>query len=178
MLPTEQADFFRIVTATLNAYGRFPEPRELEAWWQECRGLSLDALEAALKAHRADQDRGERAPRPVDITRRMKTGQRNAQNCAAVDPTGQCQYPGIFSDGTTGDGPWYCPWHRTDRVGDEASRWIEVSRRVPFEEARAKQTQRHADTGATSPAAKAVRAAMSGRRGNFAAVAPKLEDAA
>jgi hypothetical protein len=142
MLPTEQAQFFTLVGRSLNAYGKFPEQRELMAWWDECRNLSLEALQTALKSHRDDPDRGERAPRPVDITRRMKTGTRDAQRCTATDHTGQCQYPGIFSEGTAGEGPWYCPWHRQERAGPEASRWIERSRDVPYEVARAKRIER------------------------------------
>lgn len=142
MLPTEQARFFQVVAEQLGAYGKHPQQSDLEAWWRECRGMSIDALEAAFKVHRDDQERGERAPRPVDVTRRMRNGARDAQRCACVDTTGPCEYPGIFSDGTMGDGPWYCPWHRLDRVGPEAARWIEVSCKVPYEEALAKRRAR------------------------------------
>lgn len=142
MLPTEQARFFEIITEALGAYGKFPSKQELNPWWIECRAMSLEGLEVALKAHKEDPDRGERAPRPVDLTRRLKTGNRDGQRCAASSPSGQCQYPGIFSDGTTGEGPWYCPWHRQDRVGPEAFRWIDISHNVPWEEASAKRTER------------------------------------
>lgn len=140
MLPTEQGKFFDVVSAALGAYAKFPSQPELEAWWRECKPMTLEAMEAALKSHKADPDRGERAPRPADITRRMKTGKRDAARCSCTDPTGQCEYPGIFSDGTGGEGPWFCPWHRLERQGPEASRWIEVSRNVPWEEAQAKRT--------------------------------------
>lgn len=143
MLPTEQTRFIEVVQQELGAYGKTPEQRELEAWWRECKGLSIDALEAAFKSHRADSDRGERAPRPVDITRRMKTGARDAQRCAATDVVhGQCEYPGIFSDGTTGEGQWFCPWHRVDRAGPEASVWIERSREIPYAFAMRKREER------------------------------------
>lgn len=182
MLPTEQAKFFEAVQRTLNAYGKFPEQRELEAWWYECSRLSLDALEVALKSHRADPDRGERAPRPVDITRRMKTGARTASQCAAVDPSGRCEYPGIFSDGTMGEGPWYCPWHRQDRVGPEASHWIDVSRNVPWERAREKHVARFAQEALRAPAVIATTADLAkGRRGNLGALLARYdrtEDAA
>lgn len=142
MYPTEQARFFETINQALGAYGKFPERRELEAWWGECRSLTLEGLQVALKAHRDDPDRGERAPRPVDLTRRLKTGNRDEQRCAATDMTGRCEYPGIFSDGTMGEGPHYCPWHRTDRSGPDASAWIERSRNIPFEVARAKRIDR------------------------------------
>lgn len=142
MLPTEQVEFFRSVQDTLGAYGKHPEQRELDAWWRECKALSLEALKVAFKSHREDPDRGERAPRPVDITRRMKAGAADARRCFARDVTGQCEYPGLFSDGHSGEGPWFCPWHRRDRSGPEASRWIEVSREVPWETANAKRIAR------------------------------------
>lgn len=169
MLPTEQGKFFEAVTRSLSAYGRFPEQRDLEAWWHECRSMTLEGLEAALKSHRDDPDRGERAPRPVDITRRMKTGSRNAQQCAAVDHTGRCEYLGIFSDGTSGEGPWYCPWHREDRASEESSRWIEVSRRVRWDDAHAKRTARMAEEAQRAPTVATTRERMrTEARGNLA----------
>ena len=152
MLPTEQAQFFEIIGHALAAYGKYPEKRELEAWWRECRSLTLEALEAALKAHKADQDRGERAPKPADISRRMKAGDRDAQRCAATDPNGQCAYPGIFSDGTQGEGSWYCPLHRSDRVGPEASRRIDYSQSMPWDEFRAKQIAKRLAESQRAPA--------------------------
>ena len=142
MLPSERDDFVSFVTKALGAYSKRPTAADLEDWWEECRSLSLEALRAAFKAHRDDPDRGERAPRPVDITRRMKAGVRDAARCAARDMTGQCEYPGIFSQGTAGEGAWRCPWHRDDMAGPEASRWIEVSRKVPYAEALAKREER------------------------------------
>jgi hypothetical protein len=142
MLPTEQPRFFELVTQALAAFGKYPEQRDLEAWWRECKGLSLDGLEAALKSHRDDPDRGERAPRPVDITRRMKSGSADARRCAARDHTGQCEYPGIFGEATNGEGLWYCPWHRQDRAGPEATLWIERSREIPWDIASARRIER------------------------------------
>jgi hypothetical protein len=142
MLPAEQPRFFEVVTHALAAYGKSPATADLESWWRECRPLTIDALEVAFKSHRDDQERGERAPRPADITRRMKAGTADARLCAAADHTGRCGYPGLFSDGTAGEGSWYCPWHRVDRSGPEASRWIEVSRTTPFEVAQAKRVAR------------------------------------
>lgn len=166
MLPTEQVRFAGMIQRALGAYGKFPDQRELEAWWLECRGLTVDALETALKSHRDDPDRGERAPRPVDITRRMKTGSRNAQSCAAMDTTGQCQYPGIFSEGTAGEGPWYCYWHRQDRAGPEASKWIQISRDVPYETARAKRIERMNAQAERAPSVVATAHAIALRHGN------------
>lgn len=186
MLPTEQTRFFEIISRTLNAYGKFPDTRELEAWWHECRNLSLEGLDSALRSHREDQDRGERAPRPVDITRRMKVGNRDANKCAATDPTGRCEYPGIFSEGTGGDGPWYCPWHRIEHAGPEASAWIERSREIPYEVAKAKREERMTAEAQRTPTVIATAWDMAHNarapRGNFSSFIPpamqREEDAA
>jgi hypothetical protein len=143
MLPTEQARFFGIVADALGAYAKYPSPQDLEAWWRECQKFTLDALEVGLKSHKEDPDRGERAPRPADITRRLKTGSREGSRCADVDPTGRCEYQGVFSDGTLGEGSWYCPWHRLERSGPEASRFIEASRNYAEEGAFAKRLARY-----------------------------------
>ncbi len=152
MLPTEQPKFIQSVQAILGAYGKAPDQRDLESWWRECKPLSFDAFEVAVKAHRDDPDRGERAPRPVDITRRMKVGVQDAKRCACYDVTGRCEYPGIFGDGTTGESSYYCPWHRLDRQSPEASAWIQRSREIPWEVASAKRIERiRATEIATAP---------------------------
>lgn len=166
MLPTEQAKFFEIVNRAMSAYAKFPDKRELEGWWYECRGLTLDALESALQSHKDDADRGERAPKPADITRRMKTGARSAEGCAFADASGRCQYPGIFSDGTGGSDRWYCHWHRVDRSGPEALRWIEISRNVPYEEAQAKRVVRMNAEAQRAPAVMEVAHAIALKHGN------------
>lgn len=152
MLPDEREKFIEVVTRALAAYGKHPTGEEFEAWWYECRGLSLEAVQAAFTAHRDDPERGERAPRPVDITRRMKAGQRDAGRCAARDANAQCAYPGLFSDGTGGDGPWWCPLHRVERAGPEASKRIAYSLETPWEDFRARQMAKRAGDGARSPA--------------------------
>lgn len=152
MLPDEREGFMEVVTRALAAYGKHPNGEEFEAWWYECRGLSLEAVRAAFSAHKDDPDRGERAPRPVDLTRRMKTGQRDASRCAARDANAQCAYPGLFSDGTGGDGPWWCPLHRIERVGAEASKRIDYSQQVSWETFRAKQLAKRLVEATASPA--------------------------
>ena len=142
MLPSDHDEFVELVTKALAGYARRPSADDLEDWWDKCHRLSLEGLRAAFKAHEDDPERGERAPRPVDITRRMKAGSSDALRCAARDTTGQCEYPGIFNEGTNGEGRWWCPWHRLDHAGPEASRWIEVSRQVPYAEAMAKRQAR------------------------------------
>lgn len=142
MLPTEQPRFFELVADALAEYTKRPDQAELEAWWTTCKGLALADVERALKAHADHHDDGKRAPRPVDIRRRVAAGSAEGSRCAARDATGQCEYPGIFSDGTGGEGPWYCPWHRMERAGPEASRWIETSRNVPWEVASERRAKR------------------------------------
>lgn len=184
MLPAEKARFFEIVQASLNGYAKFPDERELEAWWNECQGLTLDALQTAFKAHKDDPDRGEKAPRPVDITRRLKTGRRDDRRCSATDTTGRCEYPGIFSEGTQGEGPWYCPLHLRERAGLEASRRIEYSRAVAWESFREKQAaKRLAESVRAAPVVDTARA-IAKRHGNrpwqtgLADLLPKAEEAA
>lgn len=166
MLATDQARFLQVVTEALRAYGKKPEKVDLEDWWHECRGLSIEALEAALKAHKDDPERGERAPRPVDITRRMKAGNRESQGCAAVDSSARCAYPGIFSDGTQGEGSWWCPLHRIERVGPEASKRIEYSHNVSWEDFRAKQGKKRAAEVIKAPAVVQTAWDIAKRHGN------------
>jgi hypothetical protein len=166
MLPTEHARFCQLISLTLTAYAKKPSEDDLETWWRECKNLTMEGVESALKSHREDPDRGERAPRPVDITRRMKAGSRDSARCAARDATGQCEYPGIFSEGTSGDGPWYCPWHRQDHMGPEAARWIEISHQIPYAEARAKRIDRMNEEAQRAPGAVATSHAIALRHGN------------
>ncbi len=142
MMPVEQARLFALVTETLAEYVKTPTAAELEAWWSSCRNLELREVERALKSHAADEDDGKRAPRPVDVKRRVSYGAHGGGGCAVNG----CRFPGVFSDGTSGDGPWYCPWHREERGGSEGARWTEISQRADPEEAFRKRIERlHAD---------------------------------
>jgi hypothetical protein len=74
MLPTEQPGFFKLVTSALAAYVKQPTPAELEAWWGTCRVFTLKDVDRALAAHTMDSDDGKRAPRPIDVKRRLVSG--------------------------------------------------------------------------------------------------------
>ncbi len=165
MVPTDQPRFFDLIRRISADYLREPSPFELESWWSGCKAYALPDIERALLRHQADEREGKHAPKPNDVKRRLAAPTSGTGNCAASDPTGRCEYPGIFSSGTGGDGPWYCPWHARDQQGDEASKWIARSRRIPFDEARAKQAQRFASGVGTTPAAMRIRATLTGRRG-------------
>lgn len=71
MMPDEQDRFFGIITRALGEYVREPSEGEFESWWAVCRHYPLDDVKAALKAHELDPDDGKRAPRPIDIKRRL-----------------------------------------------------------------------------------------------------------
>ncbi len=142
MLPTEQARFFDLVAAICADYLKQPTQFELESWWAGCKGFSLADVDRALRAHQADEKDGKHMPKPMDVKRRLSTNSSNSNRCAATDTTGRCEYPGVFSDGTSGEGSWYCPWHREDRIGEQASRFIRASREIPYEIARQKRMDR------------------------------------
>lgn len=176
MLPTEQDQFFKLIADALGDYAKSPTEDELKFWWKGCKGLSIPDIERALRAHGESPDEGKRAPRPIDIIRKVNAGAKAGQQCAAQDMSGRCAYPGIFSDGTAGDGPWYCPWHREDHAGPDASRWIDISRNVSWPEAMEKRTTRMLAEGQRAPGVVNTAHAMAlrtGARGNFAAFVPE-----
>lgn len=151
MIPTEQPRFFDLVNQALAAYVKAPTGGELEAWWATCRHFTFDDVDRVLKAHTEDPDDGKRAPRPIDVKRRLGAGTRSGMSCAARGPGGGCQYPGIFAESTSGSDVWWCPWHFHDRVGPEAARWIDVSHEVPYARALEKRAARMLDEAQTSP---------------------------
>lgn len=151
MTPLEQGQLFDTVIHALGAYTREPNQRELEGWWLHLKAYALRDVERALRAHEADEDDGKRAPRPVDVKRRLSTSGTTAQ-CAARDGGGRCEYPGIFADATDGRGAWFCPWHREERAGSNASQIIAKSTEVAFETAYAKRIERIYGESARSPA--------------------------
>lgn len=142
MLPTEQPQFLAFIASALAEYSKAPAPRELEDWWTSLRKFSLRDVERAIEAHQADEKDGKHSPRPIDVKRRLATVNEGGSRCAATSAVGSCQYPGIFSDATSGEGSWYCPWHRVERSGPEADAWIERSHKIPYEVARAKRIDR------------------------------------
>lgn len=74
MLRTEQEQFFAVVTEALAGYVKTPTQAELEAWWAVCRVFTLRDVQRALAAHTMDSDEGKRAPRPIDVKRRLASG--------------------------------------------------------------------------------------------------------
>lgn len=152
MVPTEQPEFVEIVGEALGLYGKPLAPAEIDSWWRACRSMSLLDVRRTLDAHAADPEDGKRAPRPVDVFRRLAFGsQRSGAGCAAHGASGSCAYPGIWSESTNGGEHWYCPWHRTEHHGPEAERWIEISHRVPYADAMAKRIERMREEGTRAP---------------------------
>lgn len=74
MLPHDQDKLFALVTDTLAAYAKVPTAQELGAWWATCRMFTLHDVERSLAAHQMDNDDGKRAPRPIDVKRRLVSG--------------------------------------------------------------------------------------------------------
>lgn len=149
----EREKFCGLVIDVLTKYAKPPSAGDLEAWWGACRTLELGDVERALSEHCDHPDEGKRAPRPIDVIRRVRSGSSSqASTCAAKDPlAGACRYPGIFSDGTTGGEHWYCPWHREDRVGEAAAKFIEMSHSTPYAKAAAKRVARLQEAATHSP---------------------------
>jgi hypothetical protein len=167
MLPTEQPAFFALVSGVFGDYLKQPTTFELEAWWNGCRTFALSDVERALKAHQQDAKDGKHPPRPMDVKRHLSVATSDSATCAATDmAAGRCQYPGIFSDTTSGEGRWFCPWHRMEQVGPEAARWIEISHQIPYAEARAKRIDRMAAESLRAPGAVATSHAIALRHGN------------
>lgn len=142
MFPTEQPRFFELVTARLAQYVKAPSPAELEAWWATCRPFGIHDVERAMNLHEGDEKTNKHAPRPFDVKARLAVSSSDSARCAATSPVGRCSYPGLFSDGTSGESAWYCPYHRMERSGPEAEKWIERSGEIPWEVARDRRNAR------------------------------------
>lgn len=74
MLRTEQPQFLEVVRNTLAEYLKPATAQELEAWWMTCKVFTLRDVQRALAAHAMDSDDGKRAPRPIDVKRRLISG--------------------------------------------------------------------------------------------------------
>jgi hypothetical protein len=166
MMSVEQAQFVELVTQTLAAYVKAPTAAEMEAWWITCRPFTFSDVERVLRLHSSDPEDGKRAPRPIDVKRKLAAGTQQGAGCSASGAAGNCAYPGIFSDGTTGGERWWCPWHRVDRAGPEAERWIEVSQSVPYATALAKRAERMLRESQRAPGVVHTAHAIALRHGN------------
>lgn len=151
MLPHDQDELLDAVTSTLALYSKKLTAEDQATWWSACRAFSLEDVRRVLRDLAADPAEGKFAPKPIDVKRRIEAEQGAANagpaTCAASGAAGRCAYPGIFSDSVTGSERWYCPWHREVKFGPDAERWIEVSHKVPFAEARAKRDLRMLEEG-------------------------------
>lgn len=142
MFPTEQTRLFELVIARLAQYVKSPSPGELEAWWTTCRPFALHDVERALDSHEGDEKTNKHAPRPFDVKARLSVSSSDSARCACTSPVGRCRYPGLFSEGTSGESTWYCPYHRMERTGPDAEKWIERSAEIPWEVARDRRNAR------------------------------------
>lgn len=169
MQPTDREgkrrQFAEIVTEALSRYDREVSPEALEVWMRTLADYGNDRVQAALDEHAESAEDGKRAPRPVDIWRRLNSSGGKGRQCAASSSAGMCQYPGVFSDATDGSGQWWCPWHRLHRTGPEADRYIEASRSVPWEVASAKRIERMGHEARGNPHVTALRERIAARMG-------------
>lgn len=119
MLRTDQAPFFALVSAALAEYVKPTTPAELEAWWGTCKVFTMADVERALKAHAMCADEGKRAPRPIDVKRRLVSGAVEHERAERpVDEHRMAQYraeciraPGVVNTAHAialrhGDKPW------------------------------------------------------------------------
>lgn len=164
MLPTDRDALAKTITSALGMYDREANDATIDTWMATLKAFDLERVRSALRDHMEHAEDGKRAPRPVDIWRRLSHGGGKGSQCGAVAPdVGRCDYPGIFSEGTDGSGQWYCPWHREARTGPAAIEIIEQSRFTPYADAFAARVAKLNAGAIDSPAVLRVRAAMASR---------------
>lgn len=148
MMTVERERFSAMVKAALADYMKVLTAADIDAWWGACKGFMLVDVERALREHSRGED-GSRAPRPIDVKRYLGlTSTESGSRCS----TSGCQYPGVFSEGTNGGGPWWCPWHREERTGPISESFANASHEVPYEAAVAKRKDRLSRTLDGEPA--------------------------
>lgn len=174
MLHTERGAFAKLIARQLGAYAKSPTPDEIGMWFDQLERFTLEDIGRALESHANQSDDGKRAPRPIDVIRALRSGASGSEACSVSDAiNGRCQYPGVFSEGTSGGGPWYCSWHAHDRSGPDASRFIAASHDVPVRAAMAKRVERMNAQAHESPAVKSLRARLKAPRGNIGQLAAR-----
>lgn len=165
MLPTDRDAFATTLTSALGMYDREANDATVDTWMATLKAFDLARVRSALKDHMEHAEDGKRAPRPVDIWRRLTHGGGKGTQCAAVAPdVGRCQFPGVFSDSTDGSGQWYCPWHRSMRSGPDAVVAIERSSSLDFADVNARRIELANIAAVESPAVKRLRAAVTSRK--------------
>lgn len=161
MHPTDREDLRTALASALGMYDREITDDGLDTWMASLKAFDLETVRVAIRAHMEADDEGKRAPRPVDIWRRLTSGGGKGTQCSAVSvANGRCDYPGVFSDATDGRGQWWCPWHRQHRTGPEADRYIEASKSIDFGTAASKRIERMNAEARESPTVARVRAQM------------------
>ena len=175
MLPTERGAFAKLIARHLGAYAKSPTPDEIGMWFDQLDDFAIVDIGRALEAHVQHPDDGKRAPRPIDVIRSLRSGSTGSEACAAVDAVhGRCQYPGVFSEGTNGGGPWYCSWHVRERGTPEAAVFIRASQEIPYAEAMARRVARMNAQAHESPTVKSLRERLKSKAaGNIGRLARK-----
>lgn len=164
MLPTDRAAFAKLIARHLGAYAKSPTPDEIAMWFDQLERHALEDIGRALEAHCQHHDDGKRAPRPIDVIRALRSGSTGMETCSVADAiNGRCQYPGVFSEGTSGGGPWYCSWHAHNRSGPDAAKFIAASHEIPPHVAMERRVERMNAQANDSHAVRRLREAMAAR---------------
>lgn len=176
MQSIDREAFAQTLTSALAMYDREVTDQAIDTWMSTLKAHELGRVRQAIRDHMDHHEDGKRAPRPVDIWRRLNAGGGRGVQCAASSSAGRCRYPGVFSDATDGTGQWWCPWHRENREGVKADEAIEASANTPFDEAQRHRIARLNAEACASPSVRRLREQMSRRQHEVPAIREPGQD--
>lgn len=157
----DRDDLKAALVSALGMYDRDANDQAVDTWYSALKAFDLARIRTAIRDHMDHPEDGKRAPRPVDIWRRLSHGGGKGSRCSATSLVhGRCEYPGVFSDSTDGSGQWWCPWHRDHRTGPQSEQAIEQSLTIEFADAARSRIERANAEAAQSPAVRRIREAM------------------
>lgn len=72
MQTTDRATFQTLLGDVMAFYRQDTSTFALSVWWQACQNFDLEQVRKALTAHAMDPERGQFAPKPADIVRKLQ----------------------------------------------------------------------------------------------------------
>lgn len=71
MTPHDKPQFGALVRDVMAFYRQDVSPFALSVWWQACDSFAFEQVAKALTAHAMDPERGQFAPKPADLVRKL-----------------------------------------------------------------------------------------------------------
>lgn len=104
MKPSDKANFAQLITDVMAFYRQDVSSFALSVWWEACQSFDFEQVSKALTAHAMDPERGQFAPKPADLVRKLQGTHTDRALIAWGKTLDAIQRVGVYSSVVFDDG--------------------------------------------------------------------------